>query len=295
MMSVLLDNWTIHNSISFLINQKYKCGSQYTIASSDLIHDDMENFIMSILLWDKVFFWDTKTAQKWKSFAQKTHMDIPFHPVEIDKKTESLILQHSDFDVVSGGATKYQMLANHLQLDYLPEKCREKYLHIDWYSGDIEKLNWQKYCVEKIENEVNSFYDSIVCMIGDARIQFEFPLLLSYIINKAGHGTDLIQCLSELRNSTPLLDMRLWLKNLHNYINSGNWIEVRNCIKNVNDIVSSIESHSDKRANFSVGLFPVCFTNNIELNLNPADIAQHFQLTFLRDIAQFGLNSRSLR
>lgn len=294
MSSVLIDNWTIHNSVSLIMQSKYP---HYVGSSSQDMVDDLENLIMSILLWDNVCFWDTENASVWKSFMDTYDLALPVHPVEIDKRTESLILREADTDLVSGGARKYQMLAGQLQMDYLPEKSREKYLGLDWISGDIQRINWQKYCVEQAKGAVLNYYDSVIGSIGDVELQFEFPLLLEYVVSEAGGIPDCLCAAQELRNTIPLHNMRLWIKNLHENVSRGNWKEVKYSVTNVKDIVSTIEKHSDKKAKFTLGISPSGLSPKLEADITvPLSFAeQRFQLSFLKDLVRFGLRSRPLK
>ena len=291
MLSVLLDNWTIHNSFSYIFSREL---SGYTVSPNNELHDDLESFIMSILLWDKIYYWDNENATEWKAFSQNWSIDVPIHPIKIDTSTESLISQETDLDLISGGAKKYQLLANKMDLDYLPQKSREKYLRIHKHNGDISEINWPKYCVNQIDEAVMGYYDSIIGSVCGISLQFEFPLLLDYIIRQSGSSVDSIAYAQELRSTRSLHEMRLWLNDLHTYINRGNWLEVANYIKDVKDIVSAIEKHAKKKTKFSVGVSPTGITPSFDLDLSitPSAISHQFQLTFLRDIAKFGLTSR---
>lgn len=291
MSSVLIDNWTIHNSVTLMLNRDL---SPYVGNPTPEMIDDLENLVMSILLWDKVYFWDTQSASVWKSFSRLCKFSLPLYPAEIDSNTESLILAQSDVDLISGRVKQYQILANQLQIDYLPEKSREQYLGINWHSDDIRNINWQKYCMEQAKGAVLKYYDSLIGSIGDVELKFEFPLLLDYIISQSGSINNCISAAQEMRDSLPLSNMRLWINNLHKYVNQGNWIEVKNYINNVNDIVSTIEKHSNRKAKFSIGISPTGITPSFDMNMNLSlsSIEQHFQLTFLKDIVKFGLCSR---
>ena len=111
-----------------------------------------------------------------------------------------------------------------------------------------------------------------------------FPLLLDYIRSQSGDG-DYITAALHMRQTGPLYNMRSWIENLHNCIDSGNWAEVKYSIKNVKDVVSAVHSPLIKDVQFQLILPPAA-------GVSFRSGRHGTQLTFLHDLAEFAIKKR---
>ncbi len=300
--AVLIDNWTLHDIT-------YHLEYVYHYEKSELAN--LENLLMAILLWDQIYFWDNGTTAYWKN-ESKLMRELPsltglVLPPEVEFAVQSL----TGTDVVADGAQQYLLIAGENGIDYLPKQERYQYLTSKKYYHTRNAV-WQKVITETVEKSVQEYYDELVKMMGNIQLQFRFPLLLDYVGSQmkeigdydkffAPHThnvrstapyyfvSEYITAALHMRETAPLYNLRSWIKDLHLYIDKGNWVEVRHSMSHVEDIVSMIRAPLAKDVTFQVGI-PLSASMNIPSNRLKG--SHKTQLTFLHDIAKFALEKR---
>lgn len=280
MVSVLIDNWTLHNVCTILDGS---CN-----VPSQRLYDDFENLLMALLLWDDVFYWDNGKAFYWKYVTNTLKIDLPIKPIE------GLSDSFNDLDLVGGWGREYQILANNLNIDYLPEQIRYKSLKLFECDQSITKINLPKYCIEKIKEGTQTIYDMIGAVSG-TKLQFEFPLLLDYLKTEAKTPKKCIELALMRREEKPFINMRKWLNDLHSNINSGNWLKVKKSFENVCDIVPYIYPNKKpiKTSTISIGILPApAIGTDFDLDIEKIAQKHNGSLAFLRDLAKFALSNR---
>lgn len=286
MNTVLIDNWTLHNSASLIDGY-----TGYTSASMQRLYEDFENVLMAIMLWDTIYYWDNGNSTTWKYSFETKHIPISISPLIIPPEIEKKIHTIKRSDLLQGTTHQYQLIANELCIDYLPEVERFNYLNIMGVGPDIDKINLQQYCVNRIKEDTQEFYQSLLGKIKNAQLKFDFPLLLDYIMSQAG-TSDLRVCLDaafHMREEGTLCSMRSWINTLHSDINNGNWVEVNYALDHVNDIVANIITGRSSNVEVQIGLSP---SVSVDLNTKKVFSNQKTQLTFLRNIAKHALKTR---
>lgn len=267
MRSVLIDNWTLHD-ITYLPNK-----------------NDLENLLMAILLWDEIYFWDNGRTTWWKEEPDMANKLPPLTGLVVPPNVELEVNSIRNADTVVSGAQQYLLIAERCGLDYLPKQERYQYL------TSKEHVIWQKLFIEKMEKDIQEYYNDLMKMVGNIQLRFQFPLLVDYIRSQAGDSdyTDYIAVALHLRQTGPLYNMRSWIENLHNYIDAGNWSEVKYYIKSVEDIVPTIHSPLIKDVQCQVAIPP---TVGVSFRPNWLGGRHKTQLTFLRDLAKFAIEKR---
>jgi len=258
--------------------------------------------LLAILLWDEIYFWDNGRTTWWKEDARIMNK-LPFLTgLVLPQDVEFSVNNIRETDVIASSAQQYLLIAERCGLDYLPKRERyEELASKKYYSNDdhknVKNIVWQKFCIEKVEESVQKYYNNLVKMMGDIQLRFQFPLLLDYIRSEA-EDSDYITAALHMRHTGPLCNMRLWIENLHKHIDAGNWAEVEYSIKNVKDIVSKINSPSVKKdVKVQLKIPPeVCveFHPEVCVNFHLGRLldGQRTQLTFLRDLTQFAILRR---
>lgn len=296
MSAVLIDNWTLHDIT-------YNFEFAYAYKKSQL--DDLENLLMAILLWDQIYFWDNGKTAYWKNESQIVNR-LPsltglVLPPEVELEAERL----AGTDVIADGAHQYQFIAEKNGLDYLPKQERYQYLTSEKYYH-IRNAVWQKISIKAVEKSVQAYYDELTKMMENIQLQFRFPLLLDYVASQydmffAPHPhnarntvpyyfiNEYIAVALHMRETAPLCNMRSWIQDLHLYIDNGNWVEVKHSMSHVRDIVSMINAPLAKDVTFQVGL-PLSIGASISSDRLKG--SHKTQLTFLHDLAKFGLEKR---
>lgn len=299
--AVLIDNWTLHD-----ITYHFEFAHSYEKPRLDTL----ENLLMAILLWDQIYFWDNDKTTSWRYHSQITYglpslMGLVL-PLELKLEVESL----AGADVIANGAQQYLLIAEKNGIDYLPKQERYQYLTSKKYYH-MRNAVWQKILTETVEKSVQEYYDDLMKMIGNIQLQFRFPLLLDYVGSQMEQRGDYdvffaphtyngrsspyhfiqeyIVAALHMRETAPLCNMRSWINDLHLYIDKGNWMEVKNSMSHVGDIVSMIKAPLAKNVTFQVGI-PLSASINIPSNQLKG--SNKTQLTFLHDIAKFGLEKR---
>ena len=271
--AVLIDNWTLHDIT-------YLPGSSY----NDVRHmNDLENLLMAILLWDEICFWDNGKTVWWKEAPQAASKLPPLTGLVLTPEVDFKISSIQETDVIASGAQRYLLIAEQYGLDYLPKRERYQYLTSQKHYR-LRNVVWQKFFVEEVEKSVREYYQDLVKIMGNAQLSFQFPLLLDYIRSQSGDG-DYITAALHMRQTGPLYNMRSWIENLHNCIDSGNWAEVKYSIKNVKDVVSAVHSPLIKDVQFQLILPPAA-------GVSFRSGRHGTQLTFLHDLAEFAIKKR---
>lgn len=271
--AVLIDNWTLHN-ITYLPVSSCKDISYI---------NDLENLLMAILLWDEICFWDNGKTVWWKEAPQAASELPPLTGLVLTPEVDCKVSSIRETDVIASGAQQYLLIAEQYGLDYLPKQERRQYLTSQNYYC-LKNVVWQKFVMEEVEKSVQEYYRDLVKLIGNAQMHFQFPLLLDYIRSQAG-DTDYITAALHMRQTGPLCNMRSWIEDLHNFIDSGNWDEVKYSIKNVKDIVSAIHSPFIKDVQFQLTIPPAA-----GVSFRPG--GHRTQLAFLQDLAEFATKKR---
>lgn len=270
--AVLLDNWTLYD-ISYPSNLSF-----------DAQMDNLENLLMSILLWDKVFFWDNGKTSLWKNESRIMYNSTYLQGIKLPQSVEYKVNRVLDSDVVAGGAKQYQLIAEELGCDYLPKRERYDYLIAHGYYNQENNV-YPKLVVETVEESVQQYYDDLTALLRGTRLKFNCPLLVDYIRDQAGVTSDYISVALQMRETKALQSMRTWIDNLRNSIDRRNLIETQHMMEDVRDIVSQLSAPQKKGIRIKeISIHPLPPFVDIILELNPSPRKPKTQLAFLYNL-----------
>lgn len=278
MSAALLDNWTLYDLT-------YPLGHSF-----DVQMDNLENLLMSILLWEKVFFWDNGTTSLWKN-ESRIMCELPcLQGIKIPYDVEHKVNQQvADDNMITGGAKQYLLIAEELGYDYLPKRQRYDYLTTRGYYNQKNAV-YPKVVLETVEDSVQQYYDDLAKMLRGTKLEFDFPLLIDYIRSEAGFTSNYISVALQMKETKALRNMRTWIDKLHSCLDNRNLIEVQHMMKDVGDIVSQLSTPQKKGIRINgISIHPFPPFIDINLTFNRLSRKPKIQLAFLYNLASYAL------
>lgn len=293
MSAVLLDNWTLYDI-------SYPSGITFEGQM-----DNLENLLMSILLWDEVYYWNNEMTSLWENgsrirmmfeqYEQSSLQESCLQGITLPQDVEYMVKQVPDNDGVAGGAKRYQIIAEVFGFDYLPKKERYEYLKNQGYYNR-ENAVWPKIVLGTVKDSVQKYYGDLAKMLRGIKLEFDFPLLIDYIryqarvTDHADVTSNYVSVALQIKGTEALQNMRTWIDDLRKCLDSRNLIGAEHMMKDVGDIVSQLRAPQEKKMRMKgVTIQPVLpfFTVNFDCNLSSHK--PQTQLAFLYNLVSYAL------
>lgn len=295
MNKILLDGKGIYDA-SFAI-EKLKTHNQEKWKESD--YDALTNIIMAIVLWDNVCIFPEYCNSIYidgvKYFNQYKNMFsvikpksgyVDLLPDDIKKLEEEYFFSPLETRELELYRTlEYSLSANLEGIDYMPSLERQYLLEKYNYMGFFHR----KEVMEKIDNELKTYYEHVNSKLPVKNIKYSAPILLDYILDKGGIE-DLINNAFELRENLMIVEFRkdmeqleeAWVKGDIKYIDEYfSYLDL--LIKKITGIIKT-----DRRINITIS-FPPALSFDITLRKK-----KKFHSIFLKDIVSYGIQRRKL-
>lgn len=273
-------------------------------------YDAIMNIINAIVLWDDIYILSESRNSNFiheircfdqfkesfhvvnKCYYPKSHMQ-EFKNVKLkesDKaniegyaKTLFLHLSGYSVDYEVDRALKYLCIANEMGLDYMPSIERQIILQCLDYSNFFIR----KDALDKLDKELNKYYDSVNGHMPEKRISFPLPVFLDYLFNKFGKE-GIVKGAFEIRQQTSVVDFREEMNMLDNAWKNGDIKSINEYFIEIENIVGSLTKSVDyeRKINITIG-YPPSLSFNARIPRK-----KQFHPVFLKDLAYYGINNR---
>ena len=302
---ILIDNWSLERLPDYgnkLRKDRYK----------------INGFLYALVFWDDIYSVNRNGrgyreyvhydyyARKSKNICQtvtkrneicercnvnQISMDTVAYALAADKIYFRHFSRNTDY-LIAEGAILYFLLGYNLGYNILISKERTQFLSDEHY---IDRLYSRKDYLDSLDKEITKFYDEINKKIGKKVICFDTPVYADYICRHAKTFSDAIDIALQIKNEQAVIDYRKAMDKMEEALNDGNFVEFNQYISTIPEIVNSIIKKCIPTQIVEFGFNPlpnISTSMSVDVRLNKK---KKFQLRFIKDIAEYGLENRLYR
>lgn len=285
MESILLDNWSIEEFISYNFDPN---GEKFNKKYFELLE--------AIVLWDNLYYPNNSYSMWWKNVGQNHIINKVIKPLYDDgreqKKEAEEILKdirgkYQFTDNVGLGGIRYTLLSNKHGLNYFPCKKRSVFLsQIGLYSSNsfINRYN----IMGMLDNEIKKYYVELNEFFGKNVFDFEFPILVDYILQNTPSNMTPIEYAIELRKDKQVVSYRKYLKEIELAFNTGQWYKIFDFKDATKQLVRDIYQEKSLVDSITINLLALP-----SFNISMKGIyKRNIHLSFLRKLGKFSYSAR---
>lgn len=289
--SILLDNLTAGNILA-----KYDMIGEKKVSLDSTIQE----YLYALVLWDNIYTiernsytnqWRDKKEARYNEhlkietfFCDSSFIDL------IGKEVKAELNFNEVEDLIKNDIIFYTTLASALNMNLSLSSNRSKYA---LENGLLQKRFNRLKLVNQTEQYVNDFYNEENEKYGEPLFSFNTPLLVDYICQNANNFSEAIEIAMDLRNDRHVVNFRKAMDILDEKINNGNLLELKYCFDNIENMVKEIKNTvSTKTIEVSISLSPSITIAHSIKGFKPKN--RRWCLSFLKDLALYGLQNRSL-
>ena len=201
---IVIDNWTLEYAVKSL---------ETVFEGVPTYNKPFINFVESIVLWDKIYYWKNGRECSWMSHNAEAVKELSsaIEPVEFDSKyILSSILPY--FDVLSAeGAVEYYNACTNNGFSYLAIEKRAKFLQRYLSgSGPLDR----RFFSEFFDNKVMDKYPEITDAVYNQPIVYHS--IFNRVLANARNPQNIIQAALELRQSKDACAFRNYMDIIEN-------------------------------------------------------------------------------
>ena len=290
------------------------------------IFDSLFNVIACIILWDDVYVFDERGRSEYCHSAywfEEYETEFKFSVLDsatvrkaTKKQSETVAKADSRYNAIKSSlysyladlrlkdslskdypankelsipfelyrAIYYYRIANSMNMDYMPSARRQAHLDSfdlwNWFAR-IDILN-------KLDDELNTYYKEVNDRIGRKRINYQFPVLLDYVLQRYKSAEDVAKGCFELHYDKEVVKFRDELRDIEQEFKSGNVKYIDDYFATIERIVKDISKRysTDRSVNVTIGLTP-----SVGFDIKVPS-TKPFQCSFLKDLSYYGIRNR---
>lgn len=242
---------------------------------------------LDLLVVNDELVYDNEYSFTWQRFADTEVLAPFFRQVRLSEATKRDVLQKSgivlntqartnsfldtsvrqalsedcDFtdDIVSNGALYYLSLSRLLGIYYWPSPKRAEYLSEHQYdqSANSFTLKFGEYIDERLRQITQDVLEPM--HLGNF---LQLPGFSATIISSSNDTRSVVPTLLQLRNSSPGVKFRQWLRDMDEALQGGNLDRVTRELKQVRDVIAEVrrelgvDETKDRTLELQIGLSP---------------------------------------
>lgn len=283
MESILLDNWSIENVVS---------------NSSELNTQNKKYFdlLEAIVLWDNLYYPDNSYSTWWKHIGQDHIINKVVKPLyddesELKEETEIILNdikgKFQFTDNVSIGSIRYTLLSNKHGMNYFPCEKRSIFLNqIGMYNyfDVIDRYD----IMGAFDSEILKYYSELNDFFGKTVFNFEFPVLVDYIIQNTPKNMSYLEYAIKLRKDKQVVAYRKYLKEIEDAFNTGKWNKIFEFEDATKQLVDDIYKRKKLVESITINLLALP-SFNVSTNIL---YKRKIHLNFLRKLVEFSYSKR---
>ena len=247
--------------------------------------EPLTNIIYGFVLWDDIYIGYTPSypghvlglCQRYDIACR--FIDLPHAKGHLEEYCDYESAPYEEKQAI-----RYLIDANAYGLDYLPSVERQRILE----HSTLPNLFSRRDVLDQVDSELQKYYERVNQHLPRRRIQYDFPVLIDYLIDKYSTSKDVFRAALDLKHNPIVEAFRKEMDCLEAEFRNGN-------VKYLDEYFSSIgrmieylsETHSsDEKIKITVETAPVLSSGGL------FPVNKPFQCVFLKDLSYYGITSR---
>lgn len=331
MRSVVMDRWGLDSVFQRLGGDSYRGRNDFHLNDDFYIYKEAYsqkctdlcwgNFLTAVVLWDEIwsfnkgpFDWDNLLGRKASTMSQ--YLNEIMHQVDPSMIDQNLLNEYhllTDFttgpysflgmeiDVIYGlyvnrslcaRTFSYQAISQCLGLPYLAHPFRENSFIREDFQESFSRMD----VLKRVDKELERYYRHINEELGRNLYQFQYPVLVDMIKQRASTPEEELFAALEIREEPDVLNFRDAMNSIEQAVQNGCSQKIISELELVSGLAEEItKKREDKGATLGEFSISFPFAASISFTFPPwPKLKYKPQATFIRRLVNYGVNERAL-